>query len=55
MIDIGKEDANTIVTTTKPGESFKKLDDWVDSPRIREQYTHFSHYLYATNEREETI
>ena len=55
MIDIGKEDANTIVTTTKPGESFKKLDDWVDSPRLRQKYAHFTHYLYAYNEREETI
>jgi hypothetical protein len=30
MIDIGKEDSETIVTSTQPGESFKKLDDWVD-------------------------
>ena len=52
MIDIGKEDANTIVTTTQPGECFKKLDDWVDSPHLREQYPHLSHYLYPTNFKE---
>jgi hypothetical protein len=35
MIDTGKEDAATIVATTKPGESFKKLDDWVDSAKLK--------------------
>ena len=55
MIDIGKDDANTIVTTTKPGESFKVLDDWVDSPRIREKFPHFSDYLYANKEQKENI
>ena len=34
MIDIGKADANTIVKTTKPGESFKIVDDWLDSRHI---------------------
>ena len=34
MIDIGKGDADTIVKTTKPGESFKVVDDWLDSPHI---------------------
>ena len=57
MIDIGKEDSETIVTTTQPGESFKKLDDWVDSPRLKTEYPTFAHYLYANNkaERQETI
>jgi len=59
MIDTGKEDAVTIVTTTKPGESFKMLDDWVDSTKLKAEYPIFAHYLYASNnkeaERQETI
>jgi hypothetical protein len=59
MIDTGKEDAVTIVTTTKPGESFKKLDDWVDSTKLKDEYPIFAHYLYASNnqeaKRQETI
>ena len=54
MIDIGKEDAYTIVTTTQPGESFKKLDDWVDSPHIRAKYPNLAHYLYEKKEVEST-
>lgn len=49
MIDTGKEDAATIVATTKPGESFKKLDDWVDSAQLKAEYPIFAHYLYASN------
>ena len=54
MIDIGKEDAQTIVTTTKPGESFKKVDEWVDSPEIRKAYPNLAQYLYQS-EKTETI
>ena len=46
MIDIGKADADTIVKTTKPGESFKQVDDWVDSVRLQERYPDFADYLY---------
>ena len=55
MIDIGKTDANTIVTTTKPGESFKKVDDWVDSPHIRAEFPNLAHYLYGKPATAETI
>jgi predicted patatin/cPLA2 family phospholipase len=55
MIDIGKEDAKTIVTTTKPGESFKKVDDWVDSPHIRAEYPNLAHYLYGKKPEASTI
>jgi hypothetical protein len=30
MIQIGLDDATSIVTTTQPGDSLKMLDDWVD-------------------------
>ena len=46
MIDIGKADADTIVKTTKPGESFKQVDDWVDSIHLQERYPDFTDYLY---------
>jgi hypothetical protein len=54
MIDIGKGDADTIVKTTKPGESFKIVDDWLDSPSIQQQYPHFVDYLYS-EQREVSI
>jgi len=53
-IDIGKGDAETIVKTTKPGESFKVVDDWLDSPHIQQQYPHFVDYLYS-QQREVSI
>ncbi len=54
MIDIGKGDADTIVKTTKPGESFKVVDDWLDTPHIREKYPYFVDYLYR-GMKEETF
>ena len=56
MIQIGKDDAFTIVTTTQPGESFKKLDDWVDGLNgLKERYANLADYLYNTQEKAETF
>lgn len=53
MIQTGMEDAQTIVTTTKPGESFDKLDDWVDGKNgIREKFASLSDYLYSREKTE---
>ena len=56
MIQIGLEDAQTIVTTTKPGESFDKLDDWVDGVNgIRERYSSLGDYIYNSKEKSESF
>ena len=50
------DDALTIVTTTQPGESFKKLDDWVDGTAgLRERYSHLADYLYSGLEKSEAF
>lgn len=50
------DDAMTILTTTQPGESFKKLDDWVDGASgLRERYSHLADYLYSGLENSETF
>jgi len=47
MIQIGMGDAETIVKTTKPGESFDQLDDWVDGvDEVRERYASLGDYIY---------
>lgn len=52
MIQTGMDDAHTIVTTTKPGESFDQLDDWYDNVNgLKSKYPHFSDYLYAGKQR----
>jgi hypothetical protein len=56
MIQIGLGDAQTIVTTTKPGESFEKLDDWVDGvDGIREKYSSLGDYIYNSKEKAESF
>lgn len=53
MIDIGKEDAYTMVTTTKPGDSFKKLDEWFENQsNLRVKYPNFADYLYEKQPEE---
>jgi len=55
MIQIGLDDATTMVTTTQPGDSFKKLDDWVDDVNgVRQKYASLNDYLYD-KERAETF
>ena len=56
MIQTGMGDAHTIVTTTKPGESFDNLDDWVDGvDGIREKYPHLGDYIYNAKGKVETF
>jgi hypothetical protein len=50
------DDAFTIVTTTQPGDSFKKLEDWVDGRfGLKERYSNLADYLYNTQEMAETF
>jgi len=50
------DDALTIVTTTKPGESFQKLDDWVDGIHgLKEKYSNLADYIYSSKEKTETF